>query len=187
VRIDIATVPAPDEATLRSAIEHVFYAPNTNLAPFVPDYWRDLLTGNLVRKTDPDGSTQLSFRSGCPSGVSTDAPPEVQPSGIRKVVCSGLTIYRPIKGGVMPPKPLHTPDPKYVEFARQSKYQGTTVLWLVVDQTGHTQMIRIVRAIGMGLDDMAVETVRNWLFKPAELNGQPVAVEINVEASFRLY
>jgi outer membrane biosynthesis protein TonB len=33
---------------------------------------------------------------------------------------------------------------------------------------------------------MAVETVRNWLFKPAELNGEPVAVEINVEVSFRL-
>ncbi len=79
------------------------------------------------------------------------------------------------------------PDPKYVELARQAKYQGTTVLWLVVDQTGHTQMIRIVRAIGMGLDDAAVEAVREWLFKPAELDGQAVAVEINIEVNFRLH
>ena len=82
------------------------------------------------------------------------------------MVCGGVTIYRPIKSGVTPPKPLHTPDPKYVEFARRSKYQGTTLLWQVVDQMGHTQMIRILRAIGMGLDDRAGETVRGWLFEP---------------------
>ena len=103
------------------------------------------------------------------------------------MVCNGMTIYRANKGGIKPPKALRTPDPRYVEFARQAKYQGTTILWLVVDETGHPQMMRITRALGLGLDDAAVETARKWLFIPAELAGQPVATEINVEVNFRLH
>ncbi len=109
------------------------------------------------------------------------------PPALKRWFAAGWRSIASPKGGVKPPKALHVPDPKYVELARQAKYQGTTVLWLVVDQTGHTQMIRIVRAIGMGLDDAAVEAVREWLFKPAELDGQAVAVEINIEVNFRLH
>jgi protein TonB len=39
----------------------------------------------------------------------------------------------------------------------------------------------------MGLDEKAIEAVSQWRFQPATLNGQPVAVQINVEVSFRLY
>jgi len=39
----------------------------------------------------------------------------------------------------------------------------------------------------MGLDEKAIEAVRTWQFEPARKNGQPVAVQINVEVSFRLY
>ena len=187
VRIDIALSATPDEATLRSAMDRVFYMPDTSIASDVPDYWRDLLSGNVVRAASPDGLRPFSFKNRCPSGISTDTPLQAEPSGVQKIVCDGLTIYFAVKGGVKPPKALHAPDPQYAEVARQAKYQGTTVLWLVVDQTGRTQMIRIVRAIGMGLDDAAVAAVRTWLFQPAELNGQSVAVQINVEVNFRLY
>lgn len=187
VRIDIAVLPASDESALRSAIERVFYPPNKIFTPLLPDYWQDLLDGNVVYPVDEKAPVLLSFRSGCPSGVSTDAFPQLQPSGGQKMVCGGVTIYRVLRGGVKPPQTLHADDPKYVEAARQSKFQGTTVLWIVVDETGHAKTIRIVRAIGMGLDDAAVETVQGWLFKPADLNGQPVAVEANVEVNFRLH
>ncbi len=188
VRIVIATSATPGEATLRNALDRIFFTPGTNFAPFVPDYWRDLLAGNIVRIEESNGRpAHVGFRNNCPLGVSADAPPEVDPSGADKIFCGGLTIYHVRTGIVIAPKPLKTPDPKYVEAARQEKYQGTVVLWLVVDQTGHVEMIRIVRALGMGLDDAAVETVRGWLFKPAEFKGKPVAVQINVETNFRLY
>jgi len=54
VRIEIAASPTPDETTLRSAIERVFYSPKTNFALVVPDYWRDAVTGNVVRAAGPD-------------------------------------------------------------------------------------------------------------------------------------
>lgn len=45
----------------------------------------------------------------------------------------------------------------------------------------------MVRSVGKGLDEKAVEAVRKWRFEPAKLKGQPVAVQINIEVTFKLY
>jgi TonB family protein len=94
--------------------------------------------------------------------------------------------YR-VGGGVSAPKALYAPDPEYSEEARKAKYQGTVVLWLVVDANGRPQQIRIQRALGMGLDEKAIEAVKLWKFDPARRDGQAVPVMINVEVNFRLY
>ena len=94
--------------------------------------------------------------------------------------------YR-VGGGVSAPKALYAPDPEYSEEARKAKYQGTVVLWLVVDAAGRPQQIRVQRALGMGLDEKAIEAVKLWKFDPAKKDGQPVPVMINVEVNFRLY
>ncbi len=94
--------------------------------------------------------------------------------------------YR-VGGGVSAPKALYAPDPEYSEEARKAKYQGTVVLWLVVDASGRPQQIRIQRALGMGLDEKAIEAVKQWKFDPARRDGQAVPVMINVEVNFRLY
>jgi len=92
-----------------------------------------------------------------------------------------------VGGGVSAPKALDTPDPEYSEEARKAKYQGTCILWLIVDQNGRPQDIKIARSLGMGLDQKAIEAVRHWKFEPAKKDGHPVAVQINVEVNFRLY
>src|SRR5271169_5191064 len=94
--------------------------------------------------------------------------------------------YR-VGGGVSAPKALYAPDPEYSEEARKAKYQGTVVLWLVVDASGRPQQIRVQRALGMGLDEKAIEAVKLWKFEPARKDGQAVPVMINVEVNFRLY
>jgi protein TonB len=94
--------------------------------------------------------------------------------------------YR-VGGGVSAPKALYAPDPEYSEEARKAKYQGTVVLWLVVSADGRPQQIRIQRSLGMGLDEKAIEAVKQWKFDPARKDGQPVPVMINVEVNFRLY
>jgi protein TonB len=94
--------------------------------------------------------------------------------------------YR-VGGGVSAPKVVYDPDPEYSEEARKAKYQGTVVLWLVVAPDGHPQQIRVQRSLGMGLDEKAMEAVRQWRFEPAKKDGQPVPVMINVEVNFRLY
>ncbi|HEY9126568.1 MAG TPA: TonB family protein [Acidobacteriaceae bacterium] len=49
------------------------------------------------------------------------------------------------------------------------------------------QNIKVRRSIGSGLDEKAVEAVRQYRFRPALANGSPVAVPISVEVNFRLY
>lgn len=98
----------------------------------------------------------------------------------------GGNAYR-VGGGVSAPKVVYDPDPEYSEEARKAKFQGTVVLWLVVSPDGKPQQIRVTRALGMGLDEKAIEAVRQWRFEPAKKDGQPVPVQINVEVNFRLY
>ena len=65
--------------------------------------------------------------------------------------------------------------------------QGVVLLWVVIGSDGRTHDVRVQRSLGMGLDEKAIEAVRNWKFEPATKDGQPVAVQVNVEVNFRLY
>jgi len=98
----------------------------------------------------------------------------------------GGGVYR-VGGGVSAPHVLYDPDPEYSEEARRAKYQGTVVVWAVVGADGRTRELRVSRSLGMGLDAKAIEAVRQWRFAPAMKDGQPVAVQINIEVNFRLY
>jgi protein TonB len=92
-----------------------------------------------------------------------------------------------VGGSVTAPIPIYKPEPPYSEEARKAKYQGTVVLWIVVDATGNVTDARVVKPLGLGLDEKALDTVRTWKFKPALRNGTPVPVRVMVEVSFRLF
>jgi len=94
--------------------------------------------------------------------------------------------FRPGRG-VTAPRVIYQTDPEFSEEARKAKYQGTCVLGLVVDANGRPTQIRVINALGMGLDEKAIESVRNWKFEPGQKDGHPVAVEIAVEVDFHLY
>ena len=121
--------------------------------------------------------------SGSGGGVGSGRGPGVGPGWGGGI---GGWPYR-VGGGVSAPRPLFTPDPEYSEEARKAKYQGVVVLWLVIGPDGRPREIRVSRPLGMGLDEKAIEAVRTWRFEPAKKDGQPVAVQMNVEVSFRLY
>jgi len=92
-----------------------------------------------------------------------------------------------VGGGVSAPIPIYKPEPPYSEEARKAKYQGTVVLMIVVDAKGDVTDCKVVRPLGLGLDEKATETVRTWKFKPAMRNATPVPVRVIVEVSFRLF
>jgi TonB family protein len=106
--------------------------------------------------------------------------------GLRKSGYSGV-VYSIKKGEVSPPHQTYAPEPSFSEDARVAKYQGVTVLSVIVDPTGTTTDVAIVTPVGLGLDEKAVEAVRSWKFAPATKDGQPVAVAIMVEVDFHLY
>ncbi|HEY7098399.1 MAG TPA: energy transducer TonB [Terriglobales bacterium] len=121
--------------------------------------------------------------SGSGGGVGTGEGPGVGPGHGGGI---GGGAFK-VGGGVSAPRPISTPDPEYSEEARKAKYQGTCVLWLIVGPDGKPRDVRVARSLGLGLDEKAIQAVKNWTFEPAMKDGKPVAVQINVEVSFRLY
>jgi periplasmic protein TonB len=94
-----------------------------------------------------------------------------------------------VGNGVSEPKLTYSVEAEFSDEARRAKYEGTVVISLIVDAQGNPQNIRVSRSLGMGLDEKAVEAVRQYKFKPAieAKSGKPVPVPISVEVRFRLY
>lgn len=88
--------------------------------------------------------------------------------------------------GVASPKVLYKEDPQYSEEARAAKVDGTVLLSVVVGTDGLAHDISIVKGVGSGLDQKAIEAVAKWHFQPGTLNGEPVAVRASIEINFRL-
>jgi TonB family protein len=98
---------------------------------------------------------------------------------------AGQQIYH-VGGGVSAPKLIHATDPQYTEEASKARYEGVCVLALVVDAKGKPQRVQVVRHLGMGLDQKAIEAVKQYRFEPAMLSGKPVPVEVHIEVNFKV-
>ena len=97
----------------------------------------------------------------------------------------GSGVYE-IGNGVIAPALLYKVEPEYSEEARKAMYQGTVVLKVVVDTAGRVVNPEVIRSLGLGLDEKAVEAVKKWQFRPGYKNGRPVAVVAEIEVGFRL-
>jgi TonB family protein len=91
-----------------------------------------------------------------------------------------------VGGGVSAPEILSKVDPEYSEEARKAKFSGTVLLRIVVDAAGRVSEAKVIRGIGLGLDEKAIEAVNKWKFKPGVKNGAPVPVVASIEVNFRL-
>jgi periplasmic protein TonB len=95
---------------------------------------------------------------------------------------------RPYGPGVIQPACAYCPYPTYTDEARHGKVQGSVTLAVLVGADGRAQEVRIVKGIGFGLDERAVETVRGWKFIPARDGAKhAMAAWVTVEAVFRLF
>lgn len=93
--------------------------------------------------------------------------------------------YRGDMTGVSPPQLLHRVDPYYSEEARNARLEGRVELYIEVGLDGRAHNLKIRRSLGLGLDERAIEAVRQWTFKPAMKDGQPVQVGAMVNVIFR--
>ena len=98
---------------------------------------------------------------------------------------AGGGAYR-IGGGVSSPSILYKVEPEYSEEARKAKFQGTVVIQLVVDEKGNPRDMKVIRPLGLGLDQKAIEAVEKWRFRPGQKDGKSVAVFATIEVNFRL-
>jgi len=100
---------------------------------------------------------------------------------------AGGGVYQ-VGGRISAPEVVHSVEAEFSDEARRAKYQGLCLISLIVDAQGNPQNIRVARALGMGLDEKAVEAIRQYKFRPAMKDGKtPVPVMITIEVDFRLY
>lgn len=163
VRVEIAYSPGVLNMTeIQGLMAKVFLSRNEKLSDYVPAYWDKFFSGP-GRGSAPNKHKSLLF------GVQ-QAPLEVQPDS-----------------GVIPPAPVHTPNPGYSEEARRARTQGELALWLAIGNDGRVEDAVLVRPLGSGLDEQALETVSTWRFKPATKDGVPIQVIVYAEVSFNLF
>jgi protein TonB len=94
----------------------------------------------------------------------------------------------PYARGVSMPVCNICPYPIYTDEARNVKMQGTVTLRVLVGTDGRATEIRVMRGVGYGLEERAVQTVRGWKFTPAhDAARRPIAVWVTIEAVFRLF
>jgi TonB family protein len=97
------------------------------------------------------------------------------------------TSIKVVSEGMTPPRVLNSIDPSSNEFAQKYGIAGMELLRTVVDATGVPRQMAIQRPIGFGLDEKAVEAIKNSHFTPATVNGQPVPVVVDLVVTFRIY
>ncbi len=129
----------------------------------------------------------LSNGSGGPGGIGIGCCNGIGPSAGPGLGDGPPGIFPAGKKGVTVPQVIFNPEPSFSDEARKAKAQGMVLLWVVVGKDGHTYDIRVGQSLGMGLDEKAIEAVNRWRFRPATLNGQPVATQIAVQVDFHLY
>lgn len=92
-----------------------------------------------------------------------------------------------VEGDVQRPEAVHTVSPVYPAEARKNHIEGTTVVKAVIDEQGEVQDLTVTKSSGHpGLDQAAIDAISQWRFKPATLDGKPVAVYYNLTTDFRI-
>jgi len=84
------------------------------------------------------------------------------------------------------PNAVRKSSPEYTETARQARIEGVVVLYAEIGTDGRARHIRVIRALGYGLDRKAVESLRRWRSEPALRDGVPVVAPATIEIPFHL-
>ena len=89
---------------------------------------------------------------------------------------------------VSQPACLRCPEPPYTDEARKAKLQGNVTLRVLIGVDGRAARIQLVKGLGLGLDDQALQAVRTWNFVPArDARRQPVPTWVTIETRFQLF
>lgn len=84
------------------------------------------------------------------------------------------------------PVPISRVDPHYPDLARRTKTQGVVILEAIIDRSGGIVDARILKDIGFGCGEAALQAVRLWRYEPASLNGRNISVYLTITVNFRL-
>jgi TonB family protein len=159
----------------------------------------DLLYRNAMEAADPksdDAANIMELHARLLSSQSN--PVEAQELGARAQAIRRTQNPPPVSGsepragvhrianGIQPPSVVSKVEPQYSPEASAAKYQGSVTLYVEVTADGQTGDVRVLRGLGLGLNENAIAAVRKWKFRPAKKDDEPVTVAATIEVNFRL-
>jgi TonB family protein len=149
------------------------------------------LQGCFVQKDGPEGKTRV-FRLTAQPGqkLGVVIPPVGTAPAARggSFIDAAGNIVPLVRGSkVKAPLVLNSVQAQYTEKARLDKVQGVSLISLIVDAQGRPQAPAVIRSLRPDMDVKAMQAVMKYRFKPATMEGKPVATLITVEVNFRLY
>jgi len=169
IRIDIDYRAGQDlENHIQDSLTKVFLAHGESLATVAPRYWRRFLGGeeaNAHEKRDEGPGPAPTGAAGYPS--------ETQ---------ENITV----RAGVEEARLLKRVSPQYPDIAKSAHVEGIVSLEATIGTDGHLRDLQIVRARGMGLEEASIEAVRQWVYEPTLLNGEPVEVVTYINVVYKL-
>jgi TonB family protein len=161
--IEVSLTPGADRVNrLNLALTKIFLAQSEKLAEVAPDSWR-LFLSRMSPPTMADLTAANSKET------------------------MGYIVYTNKESRITEPITLHSSLPRYTDHARLARASGIVVIAAVIDTSGKAIRPIIVVPMGLGLDEAAVEELAKWRFRPAQLNGDSVAMFANIEVTFQLY
>jgi len=141
--------------------------------------WKIALTVTHIDRSEPDPSKFI-----VPSSYKV-VDGTTTPSQAKQI--PGQPGVYAVGGAVSTPQVTHSANPQFTDEARRAKFGGICVVGLVVDANGMPQDVHVVKPLGRGLDQKAVEAVQKYRFKPAMYEGHAVPVEVDIQVEFKIY
>ena len=180
--------PVNSAEQARTVLSRIFALNTADLFDSLPDFWRRYLAGHLRYDSSLKQDEEFYWND----HIEERLIPVQSVEPTAKSSPADADAEKPVfhvgkDDQVKAPEAKFTPAPAYSEIAQYEKYQGIVVLNVVVGSDGSVHNVRLLRPLGMGLDEIARDTVQTWRFRPATHNKEPVAVEMNIEAAFDLY
>lgn len=120
---------------------------------------------------------------GCCGGVGPEKGPGFGPG---EGGDTGTGSLHGFTGAATGPVLLFKVEPEFSEEARKAKLQGVVTLYAEVDTNGRLRNIHVTRGLGLGLEEKAIEAIRQWRFRPGYRDGKPVVEAAMIEVNFHL-
>jgi TonB family protein len=149
--------------------------------------YKPFLLNGEPTEVDTTVNINYTFGSDAEPPVQAGAAPDKDFAKTEQESKDLVSSLRKIGGNVSQPEVIYKVDPEFTAEAKKAKFQGSVLVNLIVDTNGVPQNVHVLRGVGMGLDEKAVEAIRQYRFKPAFEDGKPVPVEVNCEVDFKIF
>ena len=179
---------APQHHAAAAAPAQPVAAPTQPPAPqTIPDTVQPLAASTVPEVTTGGGEAATSAAAGegrgvpwgSENGVGVEGPPAI---GTGQTPDAPL----PVTGDVKAPVVLHRVQPLYPRVALMGRMNGTVIVQCIIDRNGLIRDVRVVRSTFGAFEQPATDAVRQWIFTPGSLHGQPVDTIFELTVSFRV-